>query len=321
MGGLNILIWLRQHAMPWLDIVMGGITYLGSNYFYLAALALFYWCVDVAGTMRLFVLLLSSVYLHEALKVITAVERPIEVLRSLLPASQQPRFTETAEGFSFPSGHTQDAIVFWGYLAIAFRKRWLTVLVPLVVLLMAFSRLYLGLHWLLDILGGMALGLLILWFGYVILRLLAGMPVQARFPATLVLGLLPPAFYLLFPTHYVAVSMGALCGAVLGHIIERRYIRFRVRLPLWQQVLKVAIGLAGALLILVGLRMLLFAAPPAERWVEGAVPAGAIGLWDLLWAELPTFGLYALVGVWCTLLAPAVFRFLFGREEESDAAV
>ncbi len=321
MGGLDILIGLRQHAVPWLDIVMGGITYLGSHYFYLAALAFFYWCIDVAGTMRLFVLLLSSVYLHEALKVITAVERPIETLRSLLPASQQPRFIETAEGFSFPSGHTQDAIVFWGYLAIAFRKRWLTVFVPLVVLLVAFSRLYLGLHWPLDILGGMALGLLILWIGYVVLRLLAGMPVQARFPATLVLGLLPPAFYILFPTHYVAMSMGALCGAVLGHIVERRFVRFRVRLPFWQQALKVVIGLAGALLILVGVRMLLPVAPPAERWVKGAVPEGATGFGDLCLAELPTFGLYALVAVWCTLLAPAIFRFLFGREGESDVVV
>ncbi|MGB9722475.1 MAG: phosphatase PAP2 family protein [Chloroflexia bacterium] len=320
MGGLDILIWLRQHAMPWLDLVMGGITYLGSNYFYLAALALLYWCVDVAGTMRLFVLLLSSVYLHEVLKELTAVERPITLLRSLLPSSQQPRFTETAGGFSFPSGHTQDAIVFWGYLAIALRKRWLTVVVPLIVLLMAFSRLYLGLHWPLDILGGMALGLLILWFGYIILRLLAGLPVQARFPATLLFGLLPPAFYLLFPTHYAAVSMGALCGAVLGHIVERRSIRFRVHLPFWQQVLKVVIGLAGALLLLVGGRLLLPAAPPAESWVQGAVPEGTSGFGILL-AELPTFGLYALVGVWCTLLAPAVFRFLFGREEEGDAAL
>ncbi len=320
MGGLDILIGLRQHAMPWLDLIMGGITYLGSNYFYLAALAFFYWCVDVAGTMRLFVLLLVSVYFHEALKVVTAVERPIEILRSLLPPSQQPRFTETAEGFSFPSGHAQDAIVFWGYLAIAFRKRWLAVAVPLVVLLIAFSRLYLGLHWPLDVLGGMALGLLILWFGYVILRLLAGMPVRARFPATLVLALLPPAFYLLFPAHYVAVSMGALCGAILGHIVERRCIRFRVRLPFWQQALKVVIGLAGALLILVGVKMLLPAPPPAESWVEGVVPSGMAGFGDLLLAELPTFGLYALVGVWCTLLAPAVFCFFFGREEESDAA-
>jgi len=319
MNGLDILLWLRQHAAPWLDTVMGGITQLGSNYFYLAALAFFYWCVDVAGTMRLFVLLLSSVYLHEVLKEITAVERPIELLRSLLPASQQPRFTETAGGFSFPSGHVQDAVVFWGYLAIAFRKRWLTVFVPLVVLLIAFSRLYLGLHWPLDILGGLAFGLLILWFGYVILRLLAGMPVQARFPATLLFGLLPPAFYLLFPAHYVAVSMGALCGAILGYVVERHYIRFRVRLPFWQQALKVVIGLAGALLLLLGGRMLLPAAP-AESWVRGAVPAEMASFWSLFLAELPTLGLYALVGVWCTLVAPALFRFLFGREED-DAAV
>jgi len=164
----DLLLWLRAHSTLWLDTVMGVTTYLGSDYFYLAALSFLYWCVDSLGTMRLFVLFLSSFYLGDAVKEITRLPRPFQVHPEI-----EPRFAETAEGFAFPSGHALQATVFWGWLAISFRKRWLYIAAPILALLIGFSRLYLGLHWPRDVLAGLVIGLAILGFAYVLMRVLA----------------------------------------------------------------------------------------------------------------------------------------------------
>ncbi len=65
--------------------------------------------------------------------------------------------------FGFPSGHTSSAFAVWGGLAVVFRKRWLAWLAPFMIALIAFSRLYLGVHFLVDIIGGAVLGALMLF--------------------------------------------------------------------------------------------------------------------------------------------------------------
>jgi len=64
--------------------------------------------------------------------------------------------------FGFPSGHTSGAFAVWGGLAVVFRRRALAWLALLMIALIAFSRLYLGVHFLADILGGAVLGGLVL---------------------------------------------------------------------------------------------------------------------------------------------------------------
>ena len=69
---------------------------------------------------------------------------------------------------AFPSGHTSGAVVFLGLLAafiaqeVVQKKRWLIYsLCSIPMLLVGLSRLYLGVHWVSDILGGVLLGLFI----------------------------------------------------------------------------------------------------------------------------------------------------------------
>jgi membrane-associated phospholipid phosphatase len=315
---LNILLWLQSLATWWLDWIMGGITYLGSEYFYLAALCLLYWCVEVRGTLRLFVVFMSSVYLGGAIKELVGALRPFQAYPNLIHA----RFVETAPDPSFPSAHAMDSVIFWGYLCLVFRKRWLYIITPILVVLIALSRLYLGLHWPLDVLGGLVLGLLVLGFAYLILRLLAGTPIQARFPVTLLLCLAPLLFFVLLPSHGGAQTMGVLFGCILGYQLERRYISFPVRLPAWKQAIKLVLGLAGAIAILVGLGGVLSplaVTPEVVRNIPGeATSMPAWGGFLYGWGnELPVLLHYTLVGLWCTLAAPGLFRLIFGKEKQS----
>lgn len=68
--------------------------------------------------------------------------------------------------YSFPSGHTLRAVVLFGFLAViiarSMRERWRWLpysLAGLMIILVALSRLYLGVHWLSDILGSITLGM------------------------------------------------------------------------------------------------------------------------------------------------------------------
>ena len=68
--------------------------------------------------------------------------------------------------FGVPSGHTSLAASYWGSIAILFKKKWLTVLVVIFVVLTMISRIYLAQHFMADVLAGLIIGLMPLFFVY-----------------------------------------------------------------------------------------------------------------------------------------------------------
>jgi len=71
--------------------------------------------------------------------------------------------------FGFPSGHTSGAAALWGGLLVLFQKKWLTLFCVLLMILIPFSRLYLGRHFVADIFGGYVLGgflLVVIYFAF-----------------------------------------------------------------------------------------------------------------------------------------------------------
>lgn len=60
--------------------------------------------------------------------------------------------------FGFPSGHTSGAVALWGGMAVLFQKKWVFLICGLLMVMIPFSRLYLGRHFIADVLGGYALG-------------------------------------------------------------------------------------------------------------------------------------------------------------------
>jgi len=66
--------------------------------------------------------------------------------------------------YGFPSGHTCSTVVLWGSTSILFQKRWIIAVTIALILMMPFSRLYLGKHFLIDVLGGLAAGAVIITF-------------------------------------------------------------------------------------------------------------------------------------------------------------
>jgi len=94
-----------------------------------------------------------------------------EVLKQLIHSPRPTGLWVTPPGYSFPSGHTFATTMITGFLAVLFSRelpkdyRWIPyTIATLLVLVIGFSRLYLGAHWLTDVVGGMLFGIAVVMF-------------------------------------------------------------------------------------------------------------------------------------------------------------
>jgi undecaprenyl-diphosphatase len=162
----QVHVWLVHHRVAWITVVMRGTTWLGSNVLLvpvLLAAALI--ACRLRRTWRPLldtaVVYASAVMLYEVMKELVHRPRP--------PTTD---WLAQAGGWAFPSGHTTQATAAWGLicvLACAGRSSRVKVVLAssaaLIVVLVAASRIYLGVHWLTDVLAGAGLGtsVLALW--------------------------------------------------------------------------------------------------------------------------------------------------------------
>jgi membrane-associated phospholipid phosphatase len=154
--GLDLIRSVQSHATPALTIFMKVITNLGGAAAYLALLPLIFWCFDAEKGIRLTLAVMVSVWINLALKILCGQPRPF------WPAYDPSVgiITEAANGF--PSGHAQISLTLWVIVASWTGKKWGYAAAILVSLLVGFSRLYLGVHFPTDLLGGWILGALVL---------------------------------------------------------------------------------------------------------------------------------------------------------------
>lgn len=236
--GTGLILWLQQFS-PALDPVFVAFTLLGEEGFFMLLLPLLYWSVDRKTGMRLTLVFLISAYLNAAAKAYFDLPRPF---------AWDPRIKRVypAGGAGFPSGHAQGAVVVWGYLAWAARKPWVWLPAVVLMFIIALSRVYLGVHFPLDILGGYALGGVVL-----AISMQLGPPMERwierkGFSARTLLSVLVPAVLLLAapraPSHAVTTA-SALLGMGLGFSIEARWIRFDSGGTIGRRSVRFAVGI------------------------------------------------------------------------------
>lgn len=147
------LIWmtkLQALRSPFLDQFMIFMNYLDTATFYLILAAAVWYAYDrQCGIKLLFLLILNSFAVHD-LKMLFSEPRPCH----LVPALGILK----AKSYGFPSGAAQSWISSFLFLACTVQKRWFLIVGSFVVLLICFSRVYLGLHFPSDIVGGWVFG-------------------------------------------------------------------------------------------------------------------------------------------------------------------
>lgn len=156
-----------QDALPEAVIdAFGLVTHLGDGAMLVALAVLLYWFGDEEVRHKRAMILavaVATLALVAGLKGIFEVLRPLEVADPALPYAP-----ESYPGWSTPSAHAMGAAAIYGSLAVVMNagERWQRYLVAsVVIVLVALSRVVLGLHYLGDVISGVLLGLLLVYLG------------------------------------------------------------------------------------------------------------------------------------------------------------
>jgi membrane-associated phospholipid phosphatase len=303
---LEVIHWLQTNY-PQLETALAFVSQLGRFEFYLALVPLLYWCIDKRFGKHVAYLLALSNIVNAMLKHALQLPRPYW-LDSSVGLAKDPQY-------GWPSNHTQTAAAIYLFVAYWARRTWVWLLALAFILLMVLSRIYLGLHFLHDAVGGVLLGLLVLgcyllWLRYYqdtfrnrILgqRLLFSLLVPLTFTVVyffLRLLLDAPDADVAWADFISAAErtsiedvtsgLGILFSLGVGFILEASRIHFLVDGSVLRRAARYLLGIAVTLLIWRGLALLL----PDEP----------------LWLALPLrFLRYWLAGMWVAYYAPAVF--------------
>ncbi len=271
---MEIILFLQSYKTPFLDYLFQRITMLGEQSFFIILACWFTWCYDKETGWRAGFIFLTGIVLNSVLKDIFCIQRPIG------KGSIISQRIYTAGGYSFPSGHTQNAALFWGALMKIYRKKFLYISGTVIVILVGVSRLYLGVHWPSDVIGGALIGAVWVFAADYAWRKLkiAENKISAAFVISIMIILC-----IIYPGKYIIRVTGAATGFLFGIYLEKRYLNYTVSGGIISSVLKMLSGLAVLAAIIIGSKELF--------------PSGAV-------SNSTTF---ALVGFWITFGAPALF--------------
>jgi glycerophosphoryl diester phosphodiesterase len=146
---LHDLSWVLPLRNDTLTVIFNGFTFLGYLPFFLILLPMGYWLGDKAMFTRLTMLVGIVALSNSFLKDLFQDPRP-----DIMFAIDQ----RVGDSFGFPSGHAQIAVATWMWIAFELRRRWMWALAAFVAAGVCLSRLYLGVHDVEDVLGGILLG-------------------------------------------------------------------------------------------------------------------------------------------------------------------
>jgi len=283
--GVTIIVTIQQIHGPVTDSIFRVITFLGEAEFFLILLPLIFWCVDYRLGAQFTILLLFSNYIHIGLKDLLQQPRPSDINSGVLQLSH-------AEGYGLPSGHTQSATVVWGSIAARLYSNWFRVTAIGIIILVGFSRVYLGVHFPTDVLAGWLIGIVLIIIYLKLQPNIEKWLVKRRLGIQMLLGLgIPLVLLIAHPVKESTDAMGILAGTGVGVALTQQYIHFSAGGPWWQRALRFIIGIAAVLGLYFGLKVV--------------IPDGESAL-DLVFRFLR----YGLVGVWVTFGAPWLFRLL-----------
>ena len=160
---IEIVKWFQSFSNNFLDGLNSVLTRFGEDLFFVCIFLLLYWCVSYNHAFKFTLFYCASVAVNSVIK--TIVKRPRPWMASNLIENKLP-----ASGFSFPSGHSQSISSICTYLTFNVYKSKqtnaikLTSVIASVVLciIVALTRLYLGQHYLTDVLTGLIIGTIVM---------------------------------------------------------------------------------------------------------------------------------------------------------------
>ncbi|MFZ9197459.1 MAG: phosphatase PAP2 family protein [Bacilli bacterium] len=298
MESINLFIseWIQSFRSDFLDGFFLFITEFGDETVFLIIAAILYWTFDKRFAYRLVLFFLYGAVINGSLKFLTNTPRPHVEFPDRIDL-----VGEGSGGTSLPSGHAQNSTILGLTLNEKSKQfgRWFSRLLIVMVVLVMLSRLYLGEHYLSDIIFGLAIA----YSFYTFVNQIQGRGNLAPWLKWVPIALLIP-IAIITNDKNVYLAAASIVGFTIGFPLEQKHIGFSVKGTWWQQILKVLLGLGVALAIRIGLKAVF-----------------ELGLYSIDFETNPIFTdqlldftRYFIIALWMTLGAPTIFRLLFKKE-------
>jgi hypothetical protein len=265
---------------------------LGSEYFYVFLIAIWFWVEDKRGSMLTLLVLIVSIVSNYWLKIFFKHPRP-PMENWLLGVN--------ASNYGLPSGHTQNSMVVWGWLSLKRWSWWMGVLSVVLIGLIGLSRIYIGVHWLGDVVAGWAVGFLLLmalWkLEEPIHSFLSKYNPNLQYLGLIIFGvgaMILTEFFSPVSAEGLEANFGSHGGLIIGLgvglALEKRYVSFEIlpnRGEKWRVALRVIFGLIMIFAIAASLSYIL---PEEVYWMSAiqyaSITISVIFIWPLLFKKL-----------------------------------
>lgn len=153
LSSLPFMQFIASFRNPFVNPLFFVLNFVDSKEFVFLLVSVVWMAVNQKWGLRVFFLVCINFLINSAIKNIFELQRPFV---------QDPAlFLLQKDGYSFPSGAAQSAAIYFGLLMFYIKKRWSYTLGAILFTLLSFSRIYLGLHYPIDIIAGWIVGGLI----------------------------------------------------------------------------------------------------------------------------------------------------------------
>lgn len=288
--GTEIIEALQSTFSPAFTPFFVFFTLLGEEYVYMSLIAIMYWCIDKKAGVKTAYILLGCAYLNYWLKMSFRMDKPPSEYRIIL---------KDDISYGFPSGHVQNAATFWGWLGLKSQKSWMHVFSSMLIASIGLSRIYLGAHYLGDVLGGALFGTVFLVGAYRITPYLESRLISI--PRGLRSLLIPLLSVLLFGLSLAvypdttrgnsALICGTLLGFSLGVLLESRHVNISMAINRRTKAIRAGVGLGTVF----GVSLML-------SLIANSLSINAQPFIDFL--------KYAIIALTVSLITPLIFRFM-----------
>ena len=293
---MDFLRLLEGMRTPVISAFMSLVTYCGDEIFFMILALVAFWCINKRGGYYIFLVGFLGTVGNQFLKLLFRIPRPW-VLDPDFTIVESARAAAT--GYSFPSGHTQNIVGTMSCVVLMTKQKKIRIAAIVLMILVPFSRMYLGCHTPLDV--GVSF-LLAIMLAFALRPLMVKSEEKPRLLwGILLLSLTVILLYWVFITFYsfpadidaenlysgtknAYTLLGCTIGFMAAKALDDRFIHFQVKAVWWAQILKIVLGLALSVGIRAGLKVPLQALMPefpatAIRYFLMVLFAGAI--WPL----------------------------------------
>jgi membrane-associated phospholipid phosphatase len=286
---LSIVKALQSLRNPVFDWFFYGVTQIGDQYAFIAIAVIIYWTMNKKFAHRFVFTFMISAIVNTTFKEIIKRDRPYIASTDVIA---EPSWKTT--GYSFPSGHAQAAGVY-GYAAYDVSKKtgkkWIWTVGILLMIFIPLSRIYLGQHYLSDVVVGVALSFILAHYVFILIDKMKDD--EHIYTIMLIPFMILALFFVQNEVMFVAA--GGFTGFALGYYAEKKYVKYEVFEKNYIQVLKIIFGIAIVFAIRLGLKAIL--PYSANHEVNPQIL-------DLIF----DFIRYFFIGAWAAVGAPFVFK-------------